>query len=65
MIVRDIAKDPSIADRFDYFNDYMDTLAWLYVHLGLYPEDQVAKEALRKLRAGHQDYENSKRTTSK
>lgn len=29
MIVREILQNPNLADDFDFFNDYKDTMAWL------------------------------------
>lgn len=59
MIVRAIAKNPEIADNFDYFNDYKDTAAWLRVHVGLHPDDAIAAEAMRRLRNGFEAYETA------
>ena len=47
MIVRAVVEDPSLIDRFDYFNDTDDTVRWL---MGTGHEDLARKlrEADRK-----------------
>lgn len=45
MIVRDILHDPGMADNFDHFNDYDDTMCWLQ---GL-KSNQLVQTAIERL----------------
>lgn len=62
MIVRGILENPSLADNFDYFNDYHDTMGWL---LGLGTPDFMKNAAVNALAQGHQQWEDEKAAEAK
>ncbi|MBW2672197.1 MAG: hypothetical protein JRD89_02120 [Deltaproteobacteria bacterium] len=49
MINRAILQNPEIADNFDHFNDYKNTLTWLY-HL---PPTHQRDRAIQRLKTSH------------
>lgn len=55
MIVRAILKNPDLADNFDYFNDFRDTLTWLYMQRRMNPSPEC-DVAIHRLEQGHANY---------
>ena len=61
MIVRAILLNPDLADNFDYFNDYDDTVRWLHIIETEYPADvNAAQTAIARLSEGFNAYMKAK-----
>lgn len=51
MIVRAVLVNPLLADNFDFFNDYSDTLRWLES----LPKDDLRDQAIERLERAYKE----------